>query len=278
MDSPCSAVKTHAPADLRFMLDNLLHWSGMSLAGRKRQRFHRRALTLPISYMASFTRSMPTSSMASFASSVPASLTASFTRSPPSSSMASSRARQYRAECYRIAGHLAISRDAGLTVPLARGRRLGRTSGQALARPQRSHTSRDCRLHDIVEQCHCFPRRFVPRTSQSSPSGRATTARHCQGAQERLVPTTKGSIPEAPDGGHSSQVGTLLDVVPVALPGDPAELAGEAAREALGRDVLDRGVLDSVLAFPAPDAAPVAVPGVGPKAVPVVPVVVADVD
>jgi len=70
----------------------------------------------------------------------------------------------------------------------------------------------------------------------------------------------------------------LLDAVPVALPGDPAELAGEAARDALGRDVLDREVLDSVLAFRAPDAAPVAVPGVGPKAVPVVPVVVDDVD
>jgi len=95
------------------MLDNLLHWSGVSLAGRKRQRFHRRALTPPTSYMASFTRSMPTSSMASFtrsmptssmasfASLVPASPTVSFTRSPPSSSMASSGARQYRAECYR---------------------------------------------------------------------------------------------------------------------------------------------------------------------------------
>ena len=39
---------------------------------------------------------------------------------------------------------------------------------------------------------------------------------------------TKGSIPEAPDGGHSSQVGTLLDATPVALPCDPVELAEEA--------------------------------------------------
>ena len=28
---------------------------------------------------------------------------------------------------------------------------------------------------------------------------------------------TKGSVPEAPDGGHNSQAGTLLDAVPVAL-------------------------------------------------------------
>src|SRR5262249_273799 len=79
------------PADLRFMLDNLVHWSWMSLAGRKHQRFHHRALTLPTSYMTSFTRSIPTPSMASFASSVPSSPTVSFTRSPPSSSIASLR-------------------------------------------------------------------------------------------------------------------------------------------------------------------------------------------
>jgi hypothetical protein len=53
-----------------------------------------------------------------------------------------------------------------------------------------------------------------------------------QGAQERLVPVTNGSFPEAPDGGHKSHVGTLLDAVPVALPDDPAELAEEAAFEA----------------------------------------------
>jgi len=112
----------------------------------------------------------------------------------------------------------------------------------------------------------------IPCCSQSSPSGPATITRPSHGAQERLVPARKGSIPEAPGGEHSSQFGTLLDATPVALPDDPAGLAEEAAR-----DALDRDALDGVLALPPPDAAPVgAVPGVGPAAV--VPVAVDDVD
>ena len=87
-----------------------------------------------------------------------------------------------------------------------------------------------------------------------------------------MVPARKGSIPEAPEGEHSSQFGTLLDATPVALPDDPAGLAEEAAR-----DALDRDALDGVLALPPPDAAPVgAVPGVDPATV--VPVAVDDVD
>ena len=105
------------------------------------------------------------------------------------------------------------------------------------------------------------------RCSQLSPSAPATITRPSQGAQERLVPARKGSIPEAPEGEHSSQFGTLLDATPVALPDDPAGLAEEAARDAL----------DGVLALPPPDAAPVGVvPGVDPATV--VPVAVDDVD
>ena len=44
---------------------------------------------------------------------------------------------------------------------------------------------------------------------------------------------TKGSVPEAPDGGHNSQAGTLLDAVPVALADDPPEL-GDDEERALG--------------------------------------------
>ena len=109
------------------------------------------------------------------------------------------------------------------------------------------------------------------RCSQLSPSAPATITRPSQGAQERLVPARKGSIPEAPEGEHSSQFGTLLDATPVALPDDPAGFAEEGAR-----DALDRDALDGVLALP-PDAAPVgAVPEVDPATV--VPVAVDDVD
>jgi len=37
----------------------------------------------------------------------------------------------------------------------------------------------------------------------------------------------KGCIPEAPGGGHSTHVGTLLDGAVVALPEDPPEAARE---------------------------------------------------
>ena len=79
-----------------------------------------------------------------------------------------------------------------------------------------------------------------------------------------------GSFPEAPAGGHNSHVGTLLDAVPVAPPGDPAEPVEEAVLEAL----------DEVLAVPPPPGAdpdPVAaLPEVDPVAV--VPVALEEVD
>jgi hypothetical protein len=40
-------------------------------------------------------------------------------------------------------------------------------------------------------------------------------------------------MPEAPNGGHNTHVGALLDAVPVALPAEPPELVEEGAREAL---------------------------------------------
>jgi len=82
-----------------------------------------------------------------------------------------------------------------------------------------------------------------------------------------LVPVRNGSFPEAPAGGHNIHVGTLLDAVPVALPGEPAEPVEKAPL----------GALDEALAVPPLDAAPVpAVPGADPAVV--VPVVVDDVD
>jgi len=87
---------------------------------------------------------------------------------------------------------------------------------------------------------------------------------------------TNGSIPEAPDGGHSSHAGTLLEGAEVALPEDPPELA-----EADEFDrALPRGALDTapVVALPDPDTAEPVVdePEVDPvAAAPVAPV---DVD
>ena len=50
---------------------------------------------------------------------------------------------------------------------------------------------------------------------------------------------TKASIPEAPDGGHSSQVGTLLDAVPVALADEPPERPAVEGVTMLVRDAFD---------------------------------------
>lgn len=92
-----------------------------------------------------------------------------------------------------------------------------------------------------------------------------------QGAQERSVPATKGCIPRAPDGGHSSQAGMLLDGATVALPDDPPEFRGE---DDLGP--APPGAPDRVAAVPPPDAEFVAaVLEVDPVAV--VPVVEDDV-
>ena len=64
-----------------------------------------------------------------------------------------------------------------------------------------------------------------------------------------MVPGTKGSVPEAPDGGHNSQVGTLLDAVPVALADDPPERP-----EVEGVTVLVRDAFDEALVVAPPDA------------------------
>ena len=74
---------------------------------------------------------------------------------------------------------------------------------------------------------------------------------------------TKGSVPEAPDGGHNSQAGTLLDAVPVALADDPPEL-GDDEERALG--VPD--AFDVALAVPPPaEELVVAVPAFEPPGV-----------
>jgi hypothetical protein len=83
-----------------------------------------------------------------------------------------------------------------------------------------------------------------------------------------LVPVTKAPIPEAPDGGHSSHAGMLLDAVPVALPDDPAERAEDKDVAGVERDALD-GVLLVPPADPELGAAALEV-----DAVAVVPVVV----
>jgi hypothetical protein len=95
---------------------------------------------------------------------------------------------------------------------------------------------------------------------QSHCQHRAT---ELQGAQERFVPVTKGSVPEAPDGGHNSQAGTLLDAVPVALADDPPEFGDD---EEPARGVPD--ALDLALAVPPPaEELVVAVPAFEPAGV-----------
>jgi hypothetical protein len=88
-----------------------------------------------------------------------------------------------------------------------------------------------------------------------------------QGAQERSVPARKGCIPDAPEGGHSTHAGALLEGAVVALPEDPPE----AAREDDG-DPLMPGVLDRLPEAPPPEAplvdgAPPAEPVVEPPVV-----------
>ena len=70
---------------------------------------------------------------------------------------------------------------------------------------------------------------------------------------------TKGSVPEAPDGGHNSQVGTLLDAVPVALADDPPELGDDEERA--------RGVPDALAVPPPAEELVVAVPAFEPAGV-----------
>jgi hypothetical protein len=64
------------------------------------------------------------------------------------------------------------------------------------------------------------------------------------------VPVTNGSIPGAPDGGHSSHAGTLLEGAAVAAPDDPPE--------GVALDPLLPTALDPVPAPPPPDPEPVA--------------------
>ena len=73
-----------------------------------------------------------------------------------------------------------------------------------------------------------------------------------QGAQDRLVPVTKGCIPEAPDGGHSSQSGTLLEVAATPVPDAPPDVAGDDDVDLAPLDALDR-----VPVAPPADAEPV---------------------
>jgi hypothetical protein len=83
-----------------------------------------------------------------------------------------------------------------------------------------------------------------------------------QGAQERSVPVKNGCIPEAPEGGHSSQPGTLLEVTAAPVPDDPPDVAGDDDVDRAPPDALDR-----VPVAPPADAEPVVeVPVVDPVA------------
>lgn len=74
------------------------------------------------------------------------------------------------------------------------------------------------------------------------------------------MPARKACIPEAPDGGHSTHAGVLLEGAVAALPGDPPE----AARE--DDVVLDR-LPEAPLEAPPEDGAPPADPVAGPPVV-----------
>jgi hypothetical protein len=92
-----------------------------------------------------------------------------------------------------------------------------------------------------------------------------------QGAQEIPVPARKGCIPEAPDGGHSTHAGTLLEGAVTALPEDPPELTREDPEDPPELTREDDVVLDPVPeAPPEPppvDGAPPADPFVEPPVV-----------
>ena len=113
------------------------------------------------------------------------------------------------------------------------------------------------------------PGHDVPRSdlrNRSIGSTLSGPSRPRQGAQERLVPDRKGCIPDAPEGGHSTHAGTLLEGAVAALPEDPPD----AARE---EDVVPMlpGPPDWLPAAPPEipllDAAPPADPAVGPLVV-----------
>jgi hypothetical protein len=74
----------------------------------------------------------------------------------------------------------------------------------------------------------------------------------------------KGCIPEAPGGGHSTHVGTLLDGAVVALPEDPPEAARE---DDVVLDWLPEAPLVAPLEARPVDGAPAADPAAEPPAV-----------
>jgi hypothetical protein len=61
------------------------------------------------------------------------------------------------------------------------------------------------------------------------------------------VPFRNGCIPEAPEGGHSTQPGTLTDGAGVAPPGDPPEVASDEKADRALPAVLARPVLVSAV-------------------------------
>jgi hypothetical protein len=71
-----------------------------------------------------------------------------------------------------------------------------------------------------------------------------------------------GCIPEAPEGGHNSQAGTLLEVTAAPVPDDPPDVAGDN-----DVDLAPPGALDRAPMAPPADAEPVVeVPVVDPVA------------
>ena len=97
------------------------------------------------------------------------------------------------------------------------------------------------------------------RTIGSTLSGPSYVPELHQGAQERSVPARKGCIPEAPDGGHSTHAGALLDGAVVALPEDPPEAARE---DDVVLDGLPEAPPEAPLVDGVPPANPVAEPPV----------------
>jgi hypothetical protein len=70
-----------------------------------------------------------------------------------------------------------------------------------------------------------------------------------------LVPLRNGCIPDAPDGGHITQAGTLVEGTEAALPDDPPELVEEGALEALDDALVVRTAGADVVTA-APDVGP----------------------
>lgn len=78
------------------------------------------------------------------------------------------------------------------------------------------------------------------------------------------MPARKACIPEAPDGGHSTHAGVLLEGAVAALPGDPPEAARE---DDVVPDRLPEAPLEAPFEAPPEDGAPPADPVAGPPVV-----------